>query len=277
MEPHAHRDDGAAPGFEQVADQSQGQAHRGGMHGERDSTVVEMAGEFGAELVRAIRVDLAQGASSAYGPRGPSQLSWYAFAVEYARAHWPGRAAKTRDEVSDALTAITLAMLWDVPGRPNEQVLRCALRRWVFAVPGPEERELPVDCRPGGSDSEAVASGLVLAANCGLPLRIIVDHARDPAPGQAVVAPQAHDLDSGADLPEPGGKVLPARASVPGDGGGLRRMRRAAKRRVCMRGCRCSVPARGGSSSALRGGLSVRSGTGLRSAGWSGRGGGTYA
>ncbi|MFC4034749.1 tyrosine-type recombinase/integrase [Streptomyces polygonati] len=98
-----------------------------------------MSGEFGAELVRALRAGLAQGTGSAYGARGPSQMSWYVFATEYARAHWPGRAAKTRNEVSDALTAVTLAMLCDVPGRPRENVLRCALRRWAFVLPGMEE------------------------------------------------------------------------------------------------------------------------------------------
>ncbi|MET9817213.1 MULTISPECIES: hypothetical protein [unclassified Streptomyces] len=81
-----------------------------------------------------------------YGPRGPSKLTWYAFATEYARAHWPGRGARTRDEVSDALTAITLAMLFDLPGRPKE-LLRRALRHWVFLVPGPEQRELPAEDR----------------------------------------------------------------------------------------------------------------------------------
>ncbi|MER5224572.1 hypothetical protein [Streptomyces flaveus] len=42
---------------------------------------------------------------------------------------------------------MTLAMLRNVPGRPEEDVLRRALRRWAFVVPGPEERELPVEDR----------------------------------------------------------------------------------------------------------------------------------
>jgi integrase len=98
-------------------------------------------------LVRAIRTGLAQGASPMNGARGPSKLSWYAFATEYARAHWPGRAAKTRDEVSEALTVITMAMCWDMPGRPKGQLLRRALRHWAFVVPGPEQRELPAEDR----------------------------------------------------------------------------------------------------------------------------------
>ncbi|MFE1344383.1 tyrosine-type recombinase/integrase [Streptomyces sp. NPDC058757] len=109
------------------------------LHGEGrwdgSSAVAEMAGEFGAQLVRAIRAGLAQGPSTAREPQRLSRLTWYAFATEYARAHWPGRAAKTRDEVSDALTAVTLAMCWDRRGRPTEQVLRRALRHWAFVMP----------------------------------------------------------------------------------------------------------------------------------------------
>ncbi|MCP3756972.1 site-specific integrase [Streptomyces sp. TBY4] len=107
------------------------------------SAVADLAGEFGAELVRAIRVGMAQGSTAAHTPRGSSQLSWYAFATEYARAHWPGRAAKTRDETSDGLTAVTLAMFWDLPGRPNERLLRRALRHWAFVVPGPGQQMGP--------------------------------------------------------------------------------------------------------------------------------------
>ncbi|MFD3676452.1 tyrosine-type recombinase/integrase [Streptomyces sp. NPDC058613] len=104
---------------------------------ERGGVVADLAGEFGAELVRAIRVGLAQDGKAAPAPRTPSHLSWYAFATEYARAHWPGRAAKTRDETSEGLTAVTLAMCWDLPGRPSERLLRRALRHWAFVVPRP--------------------------------------------------------------------------------------------------------------------------------------------
>lgn len=137
MDRHMHRDVGA-PGSKQVAGRCRAQAHSNGMYVERSSAVAELAGEFGAELVRALRAGLASGGNAAYGARGPSEVSWYAFAVDYARAYWPGRPAKTRDETSDALTSVTRAMLWDVPGRPSEQVLHRALRSWAFLVPGPE-------------------------------------------------------------------------------------------------------------------------------------------
>ncbi|MFZ3500374.1 tyrosine-type recombinase/integrase [Streptomyces sp. 5.8] len=111
------------------------------------SAVADLAGEFGAELVRAIRVGMAQDSTAAHMPRGRSQVSWYAFATEYARAHWPGRAAKTRDEVSDGLTTVTLAMFWDLPGRPNERLLRRALRHWAFVVPRPGQTGPPAEDR----------------------------------------------------------------------------------------------------------------------------------
>ncbi|MFD5884527.1 tyrosine-type recombinase/integrase [Streptomyces sp. NPDC060334] len=107
----------------------------GGERWDGGSAVADMAGEFGAQLVRAIRAGLAQGPSAAQEPQMLSQLTWYAFATQYARAHWPGRAARTRDEISDALTTVTLAMCWDLRGRPNGQLLRRALRHWAFVMP----------------------------------------------------------------------------------------------------------------------------------------------
>lgn len=144
MDPNEHH--GAAPEPEQPADRFPAQPHGDGRP-DGGSPGAGLAGEFGAELVRAIRVGLAEVSSSGHGARRPSQLSWYAFATEYARAHWPGRAAKTRDEVSDALTAVTVAMLWDLPGRPSGQLVRRALRHWAFVVPGPGQGGSSV--RPG--------------------------------------------------------------------------------------------------------------------------------
>lgn len=140
------RHDGAAPDPGQLLYPSPAQPHGDGRP-DGGSVVAGLAGEFGAELVRAIRVGLAEVSSSGHGSRGPSQLSWYDFAAEYARAHWPGRAAKTRDEVSDALTAVTQAVLWDLPGRPSRQLLRRALRHWAFVVPGQGRGEMPAQDR----------------------------------------------------------------------------------------------------------------------------------
>ncbi|MEU9410960.1 hypothetical protein AB0E08_35435 [Streptomyces sp. NPDC048281] len=139
MDPNEHH--GAAPEPEQPADRFPAQPHGDGLP-DGGSPVAGLAGQFGAEPVRAIRVGLAEVSSSAHAARGPSHMSWYAFATEYARAHWPGRAAKTREEVSDALTAVTMAMLGDLPGRPNGQLLRRALRHWAFVTLRPGQGEM---------------------------------------------------------------------------------------------------------------------------------------
>jgi integrase len=110
---------------------------------DRGRGVTAVAGEFGAELARAIRVGLAPSGPGPYGSRGPSELTWYAFAVTYARDHWVGRAATTRNETSEALALVTRAMLWDVPGRPGEDVLHRALRSWAFLGPGASEHDIP--------------------------------------------------------------------------------------------------------------------------------------
>ncbi|WP_198535634.1 hypothetical protein [Streptomyces caatingaensis] len=56
---------------------------------------------------------------------------------------WPQIAAKSRDETNDALCAITLAMLRDARGRPDERLLRRALRDWAFVVPQLDQRRVP--------------------------------------------------------------------------------------------------------------------------------------
>ena len=102
--------------------------------------VAAIAGEFGVELARALRASLLPAAQGTYGRRGPSELSWYAFATAYDRDHWVGRAGTTRNSTSEALCLVTRAMLWDIAGRPSEDVLHRALRSWAFVVPGPEAR-----------------------------------------------------------------------------------------------------------------------------------------
>jgi integrase len=109
--------------------------------------VAAVAGEFGAELARALRASLLPAGQGTYGVRGPSELTWYAFATAYARDRWVGRAATTRNSTSEALCLVTRSMLWDIPGRPGETVLHRALRSWAFVVPGAEAREVSAQDR----------------------------------------------------------------------------------------------------------------------------------
>ncbi|WP_338906597.1 tyrosine-type recombinase/integrase [Streptomyces nigra] len=70
-------------------------------------------------------------------------LTWYAFAQKYLAMKWPHAAPNTRNGINEALTAVTMALLDERPGRPSEELIRRALRSWAFVLPGPDERELP--------------------------------------------------------------------------------------------------------------------------------------
>jgi integrase len=126
---------------------------RGSGHGSVGAADVRaLADELGSALIRAVRGGVADEPAHAGGRQPPAgkraaSINWYAFALEYLEMRWPVIAAKTRDETNDALCAITQTMLQDVPGRPNDQLLRRALRDWAFVVPRPEPRRTPVDVR----------------------------------------------------------------------------------------------------------------------------------
>ncbi|MDX3571104.1 hypothetical protein PV648_17690 [Streptomyces sp. ID05-47C] len=71
--------------------------------------------------------------------------NWYAFALKYLAMKWPHAAPNTRSGINESLTAVTMALLDDRPGRPPEEVIRKALRTWAFVLPGPDDRDLPDD------------------------------------------------------------------------------------------------------------------------------------
>ncbi|MFF5128197.1 tyrosine-type recombinase/integrase [Streptomyces syringium] len=71
-------------------------------------------------------------------------LTWYDFAQKYLAMKWPHAAPNTRDGINEALTLVTMALLDECPGRPEDGLLREALRKWAFVLPTPGEREVPV-------------------------------------------------------------------------------------------------------------------------------------
>ncbi|MFJ4688254.1 tyrosine-type recombinase/integrase [Streptomyces sp. NPDC088789] len=73
----------------------------------------------------------------------PPSVTWYEFALQYLRMKWPHAAPNYRDEINEALTAITKALLPKNPRRPADESLQRALRDSAFVLPGPEEREIP--------------------------------------------------------------------------------------------------------------------------------------
>ncbi|MGI5493218.1 tyrosine-type recombinase/integrase [Microtetraspora malaysiensis] len=63
-----------------------------------------------------------------------SAVTWFAFVLAYVDMKWPHAAAKTRDSLTDALATVTPALVdEDAPGKPDQLVLREALRQYVLA------------------------------------------------------------------------------------------------------------------------------------------------
>lgn len=107
-----------------------------------------LADNFRSKLLRAMRdgeeFDTVTGLPDSMVEKAPS-MTWYAFAVRYLAMKWPHAAPNTRDGINESLTAVTVALLDDRPGRPADQLLRKALRNWAFVLPGPGDRELPTE------------------------------------------------------------------------------------------------------------------------------------
>ncbi len=59
--------------------------------------------------------------------------TWLSFVLSYVDVKWPHAAAKTRESMTDALATVTAALVEDMPGRPDEQSIREALRQHMLA------------------------------------------------------------------------------------------------------------------------------------------------
>ncbi|MDA2804471.1 tyrosine-type recombinase/integrase [Nocardiopsis suaedae] len=69
-------------------------------------------------------------------------VSWFAHAVEYAHFRWPDMAGNTRASMVEALMAVTPVLVDDLPGAPDKETLRFALRNWAFD-PNKERAQAP--------------------------------------------------------------------------------------------------------------------------------------
>jgi integrase len=112
----------------------------------RPFTTASLAESFRAELIaatrkgEAFRVADGQPVSMA---RTTSAMSWYEFACEYVDLKWPHVAATTRRTHAEALTPVTVAMLTNQRGRPNDQLIRHALCRWAFNTSRRNDSDCP--------------------------------------------------------------------------------------------------------------------------------------
>jgi hypothetical protein len=94
-----------------------------------------LADSFRSELVAAARkgeafdADTGRPVSMGWTIR---EMGWYDFACAYMDAKWPAAAATYRRSLSEALTAITPALLTSADGGPDPVLMRRALHRWAF-------------------------------------------------------------------------------------------------------------------------------------------------
>ncbi|WP_412519447.1 tyrosine-type recombinase/integrase [Actinomadura madurae] len=70
--------------------------------------------------------------------------TWLEFARAYVKARWPHAAAKSREGLTDTMTAVTLVFVRDMPGRPDAALLRVLLRQHVF-VPDARRPDISPD------------------------------------------------------------------------------------------------------------------------------------
>ncbi|MFI6561883.1 tyrosine-type recombinase/integrase [Streptomyces sp. NPDC050534] len=107
-----------------------------------------LADHYRAKLLRAAHAgeefDTTTGLPDSMVEKAAS-MTWYSFALKYLAMKWPHAAPNTRDGINEALTATTMALLDERPGRPADELLRKALRNWAFVLPGPDDRQPPTE------------------------------------------------------------------------------------------------------------------------------------
>jgi integrase len=73
--------------------------------------------------------------------RNEADMPWYEFACKYVDMKWPRSAATTRRTHAEAMTTLTVSMLSDKRGKPDDKRLRRALTRWGFNTTKRDEAE----------------------------------------------------------------------------------------------------------------------------------------
>jgi integrase len=90
-----------------------------------------LADNFRTDLKKAIHAgeafDLATGLPESLAPKAIGE-TWLAFVKRYVKMKWPDAASKSRVGMSESLVAVTAALVADLPGKPEDAVLRLALR-----------------------------------------------------------------------------------------------------------------------------------------------------
>lgn len=100
---------------------------------------------------------------------GKGSMTWYELALAYVDAKWPMAAANSRVSIAETMTAVTMAYVGKVSGRPNSDVLRAALRGYAF---NPSKR--------GRTDQPAdITAALKWVAKASRPLRAMAEDSQE--------------------------------------------------------------------------------------------------
>jgi integrase len=80
--------------------------------------------------------------------RDARQLTCYELACTYVDVKWPRAAAMTRKTTAEALTAVIPQLFTGAKGKPDDRLIRTALRRWAFNTPArANEQAMPSEIR----------------------------------------------------------------------------------------------------------------------------------
>jgi integrase len=109
-----------------------------------------LAVSFRADLISAARkgeaFDVATGKPISMS-RETQDMSCYELACKYVDVKWPRAAAKTRKTTAEALTAVLPLLFSGTKGKPDDRLIRTALRRWAFNTPGRGDENKPDEIR----------------------------------------------------------------------------------------------------------------------------------
>ncbi|MEV5408579.1 tyrosine-type recombinase/integrase [Thermopolyspora sp. NPDC052614] len=89
-------------------------------------------GEIQAAARKGEAFSLLTGEPISWGRTDRRVMSWYDFACKFVDMKWKSASAKYRQDIARALMAATPAMLASERGKPDDIILRTAMRRWAY-------------------------------------------------------------------------------------------------------------------------------------------------
>lgn len=191
-----------------------------------------LAVSFRADLISAARkgeaFDVATGKPISMS-REIQDMSCYGLACQYVDLKWPRAAAKTRKTTAEALTAVLPFLFTRTKGKPDDRLIRTALRRWAFNTPARSDESMPDDIRSalGWIERNTRPASDLCDANV---LRTVLDGLTlklDGQPGSPVVVTRRRKIFTGmleygteikalSENPWPGFKWTPPRSASSG-------------------------------------------------------------